>query len=83
MLCSHLFLRKKAQFTAEEAHRTLNIAKARVHVERAIQRMKVFKVLKGPVQWEMVGALDQIFVVIAGIVNLSTPILCEKRFGVS
>lgn len=31
-----------------------NIARARVHAERVIQRMKVFQVLKEPVPWEMV-----------------------------
>lgn len=74
------FLRGQLQFTTEDSEKTLKIARARVHVERAIQRMKVFKVLKEPVPWEMVGALDQIFIVIAGVVNLSTPILSEKRF---
>lgn len=58
----------------------MRIARARVHVERAIQRMKLFKVLKGPVPWEMVGALDHILITIAGIVNLSSPILADKRF---
>ncbi|XP_075543585.1 uncharacterized protein LOC142578054 [Dermacentor variabilis] len=74
------FLRSQQQFSAADASKTLKIARARVHVERAIQRMKVFKVLKGPVPWEMTGAPDQIFTVIAGIVNLSTPILSDIRF---
>lgn len=74
------FLRGQLQFTAKDSEKTLKIARARVHVERAIQRMKLFKVLREPVPWEMVGALDDIFIVIGGIVNLSTPILSEKRF---
>lgn len=37
--------------------------------------MKVFKVLRGPVPWEMVGALDEVFVVIAGIANLHAGIV--------
>lgn len=74
------FLRSQQQFSAQDASKTVKIARARVHVERAIQRMKVFKVLKGPVAWEMTGALDQILKVIGGIVNLSPPILSEKRF---
>lgn len=77
------FLRQKAQFTADDATRTIKIARARVHVERAIQRMKIFKVLKGLVPWETVGVLDDIFIVIAGIVNLSAPILSQQRFGAS
>ncbi|XP_077497663.1 uncharacterized protein LOC144108263 [Amblyomma americanum] len=75
------FLRSEEQFSAEDATKTVHIARARVHVERAIQRMKVFKVLKGPILWDLVGALDKVMVVIAGIVNLSAPILSEKRFS--
>lgn len=74
------FLRNATQFSSAEANKTVRIARARVHVERAIQRMKLFKVLKGPVPWEMVGALDHILITIAGIVNLSSPILADKRF---
>ncbi|KAK8760709.1 hypothetical protein V5799_028023 [Amblyomma americanum] len=75
------FLRSEEQFSAEDATKTVHIARTRVHVERAIQRMKVFKVLKGPIPWDLVGALDQIMVIIAGIVHLSAPILSEKRFS--
>lgn len=75
------FLRHESQLSAEDAGKTLKIARARVHVERAIQRMKVFKVLKGPIPWELVGSLDQILVTIAGIENLSSSILSEDRFG--
>nr|XP_037283554.1 uncharacterized protein LOC119176397 isoform X1 [Rhipicephalus microplus] len=73
------FLCGQLQFTAKDSEKTLKIARARVHVVRALQRMKVFKVLKEPVPWEVVGALDEILV-IGGIVNLSSPILSEKRF---
>ncbi|XP_077523041.1 BTB/POZ domain-containing protein 6-like [Amblyomma americanum] len=38
------FLRSEEQFSAEDATKTVHIARARVHVERAIQRMKVSKI---------------------------------------
>ncbi|KAH8032863.1 hypothetical protein HPB51_003246 [Rhipicephalus microplus] len=74
------FLRGQLQFMAKDSEKTLKIARAPVHVERAIQTIKFFKVLKEPVPWEVVGALDEIFIVIGGVVNLSSPIFSEKRF---
>lgn len=46
-----LFLCSQTQFSAEDVNRAVKIARARVHVERAIQRIKVFKVLKEPVPY--------------------------------
>lgn len=74
------FLRNQAQFSAEDAAKTVQIARAIVHVECAIQRLKLFKVLKGPMPWEMLAVADEAMIVIAGIVNMSAPILAEKRF---
>lgn len=75
------FLRKQAQFSREDAEKTIRIARARVHVERAIQRLKLYRILKGPLPWEMLAVADEMMVVIAGIVNLSAPILAGKRFS--
>nr|XP_054921356.1 uncharacterized protein LOC129382037 [Dermacentor andersoni] len=74
------FLRKQTQFSQEGAMKTVQIARARVHVERAIQRMKLFRISKGPLPWEMLAVADEVFIIIAGMVNLSAPILAEKRF---
>lgn len=70
------FLQKQQQFSREEALKTVHIARARVHVERAIQRLKLFRMLKGPLPWEMLAVPDEAMIVIAGRVNLSAP----KRF---
>ncbi|CAN7983522.1 unnamed protein product, partial [Ixodes hexagonus] len=75
------FLRQQPQFSAADAKRTVIVAQARVHVERAIQRLKVFKVFKGPIPWEMLQAVDNSMIVVAGIVNLSAPILSQDRFA--
>lgn len=40
------FLRNKQQMTEHDALGNQDIALARVHVERAIQRLKVFKILQ-------------------------------------
>lgn len=63
---------------------TAEIASARVHVERTIQRMKIFKILNGRVglSLTMVPYMDSIEGIIVGIVNLSAPILSVEKFEV-
>ncbi|XP_070384863.1 uncharacterized protein [Dermacentor albipictus] len=72
--------KKQKQMSKGDALRTQKIASARVHVERAIQRMKIFKVLSTRIPWSMVGLLDDIVIIAAGITNLSSPILATHRF---
>lgn len=74
------FLHKKIRFSQEEARETATVAAARVHVERSIQRLKVFKILKGTLPFHMKPYLDCIIIIIAGIVNLSSPILGADKF---
>lgn len=74
------FACSERQMSQADALRTKSIAKARVHVERAIQRMKVFEILKGKLEWSLVPFVDRIMIVIAGVVNLSPPILSDERF---
>ncbi|XP_064460663.1 uncharacterized protein LOC135370770 [Ornithodoros turicata] len=74
------FLRQQSQLSAGDSIRTAKIARARVHVERAIQRIKIFKLLRGPIEWEMLSVIDDIITVVAGLVNLSRPILNEDKF---
>ncbi|XP_042143928.1 uncharacterized protein LOC121834245 [Ixodes scapularis] len=75
------FLRQQQQFSVADAMKTVSVAQARVHVERAIQRIKVFKIFKGPIPWEMLKVADHAITVVAAIVNLSAPILSENKFG--
>lgn len=74
------FLADKQQMSAADAITTASIAAARVHVERCIQRFKIFKILKGEVSVDMLPFVDNIMVIIAGLVNLSTPVLGPTRF---
>lgn len=75
-----LFLRKKTQFSSTEAKKNIGVAKARVHVERANQRIRIFECLNSPMPWNMVSLIDNIFSIICAIVNLQAPILSEARF---
>ncbi|XP_037560882.2 uncharacterized protein LOC119440003 [Dermacentor silvarum] len=73
------FLMEK-QLTTEEARRNQSIASARVHVERAIQRMKLYRILKNRFDLDLVPYIDCIFKVIAGTVNLSKPLFSNNKF---
>lgn len=73
------FLMEK-QLTADEARANQSIASARVHVERAIQRMKLYRILKTRFDLDLVPYIDMIFTVITGTVNLSKPLFSENKF---
>ena len=74
------FLRKKVQFSEHEAKLTADIARARVHVERAIQRLRLFNVLKQKMPWTLLPYADAIITTIGGITNLCNPIIGDDGF---
>ncbi|XP_058806331.1 uncharacterized protein LOC131672851 [Phymastichus coffea] len=71
---------KNKKLTRDESHETATIVAARVHVERTIQRIKQFKLLKGIIPHYLVKSLDYILITVCGLVNLSPPILGEDTF---
>lgn len=74
------FLKNKNQLSAEEALLSQQIAKARVHIERSNQRLKVFNILKGRFPTGLIFLCEDIFMIICGLVNISSPILNDDKF---
>lgn len=74
------FLKNKKQFSPEEAKLNADIASARVHVERSIQRVKMFKILKEKISWKLVPYIEDIVAVVTGLVNLKSPLLADDKF---
>ena len=72
------FLREKASFTIEEETETRHIASVRVHVERAIRRIKTFRILKTMFPISMAADLNKIWVVCAYLTNLLPPLITEE-----
>lgn len=72
------FTRKKAQLTNEQVTRTRRIANVRIHVERAIRRLKVFKILSHTVPITLAPKIDQILKICAGLVNLRGELISSK-----
>lgn len=74
------FLKDKKQFSKLESTETVKIAKARVHVERSNQRIKTFRILGGTLPAQLIPHLQDIFIIICGTINMTSPILKDNRF---
>lgn len=73
------FTRKGSQLTNEEVTHTRRIAHARIHVERAIRRLKVFKILSQTVPINLVPKIDKILKICAGLVNLRGELISSEK----
>ena len=70
--------RTKAQMTEEECKKTTDIANLRIHVERAINRIKTFRILKSVLPITMLHHADDIVHTCAALCNLK-PFLIKPR----
>jgi len=65
----------KTQMTTANVIRTKQIANARIHVERAINRLKWFKLLSSTVPLTLVPLFDDVLVICAALCNLLPPLV--------
>ena len=66
---------KDSQLSAKQVEETRRIAAVRIHVERAIQRIKVFHILDGVMPLSLHHNAEDIFKVCAYLTNFQTPII--------
>ncbi|XP_029348362.1 uncharacterized protein LOC103310650 [Acyrthosiphon pisum] len=64
------------QFTPEQVLLTETIAKARIHVERAIQRIKCYRILDH-IPTSLLSQADYVFKVVASLTNFQYPLIKE------
>lgn len=76
------FLSSKGQFTIPEVQETEKIAKLRVHVERAIKRVREDHFWDKPVPLSLMGTINQIWTVSCILSNFRGPLLVEKSTNV-
>ena len=69
------FVRNKQQFTELDCRRTKRIASSRIHVERAIGRLKEFHIFSHEICLKYFDILDNMLIVCAVFVNLQPPLL--------
>ena len=65
----------RTQFDADEVLQTQSIARLRVHVERAIRRVKCFHIFDRPVPLTMAGSIDEIWAVCCLLTNFRGDLL--------
>lgn len=64
----------------EDALKNAEIARARVHVERAIQSMRQYEFRHGRIPWPLTPYIDDVLTIIAGLTNLGPPIMNIDKF---
>ena len=74
------FLSDKAQFNEEEAENTQSVASVRIHVERAISRIKMYKIITNVVPLCLAGMLNQIWTVCCMLLLFQSPIIDQEKF---
>ena len=67
--------RGRAQMSASECRVSEDIAKARIHIERVIQRIRTFHILGSVIRLNMMDIVEQLFSVCAYLTNFQTPII--------
>ena len=72
--------RIKAQFCMSECEKTKEVANLRIHVERAINRLKEFKILKSVVPINMLTHADSIVKTCAALCNLQSHLINEFSY---
>ncbi|XP_040073417.1 uncharacterized protein LOC115317770 [Ixodes scapularis] len=63
------------QLSKQDVEDTLTIAQVRVHVERAIQRLKLHNVLTNRVPLSLIPHMEKVMKVCGGLVNMQSPII--------
>ena len=67
--------RVKSQMTASECQKTKEVANLRIHVERAINRIKTFRILKNTLTLTMLPHADDIIRTCAAISDIQAPLI--------
>ena len=71
------FLNNQGQFSEDQVKETQEIANLRIQVERAISRIKTFKILHNVFPINQAGLLNQILTVCALLVNFQLPSIAQ------
>ena len=77
MLVMPPLLQGKGEFSKEETEKTYNIARVRIHVERIMQRLSVFRILDKIPKY-LFSSVDDITQVCCVLVNLQQPIISNS-----
>ena len=77
------FKRGRDQLNPEETDETTRIAAVRIHVERAIGRIKNYHILDGNCPLSMTPLMNQVFTVCSCLTNLLPPLVSPNKANTS
>ena len=71
------YLQNRGQFSARQVHETKTIAKLRIHVERAIRRIKEFHIFDSDIPLSTLGSINQIYTVACLLTNFQGQLILK------
>ena len=74
-----LFLSDKAQFNEEDVGNTQSVASISIRVERAISRIKMYKIISNVVPLSLAGVSNQIWTVCCIVLLFQSPIIDQEK----
>lgn len=69
-------LESKQQMPVEDVVKTKKIAQLRIHLERAIERVKEYRILQGVIPSTMWDSLNEVIYICCMLKNFSPPLVC-------
>ena len=72
------FLGHKSQLDENEVNESQKIARVRIHVERAIERIKRYRQLKNIIPLSLHGSINQLWTVTCLLCNFMSPLIKEQ-----
>ena len=75
------YLLNRAQFSPEEVKETKTIAKVRIHVERAIRRIKEYHLFDNEIPLSLLGTVNQMWTVACLLVNFQGPLILKNNLS--
>ena len=72
------FLGARDYLTKAEVKASPTIASVRIHVERAIQRIKTYSIIRNEIPPTLHGSINQFWTVISLLTNLAPPLIDES-----
>ena len=73
------FTKGRTQFVKDKVEKTPNIARARIHIERVIGRIRDFRILSNRIPLNIVDQLNDIFSIAGALVNLTSPLVLLSK----
>ncbi|XP_065672094.1 uncharacterized protein LOC136089922 [Hydra vulgaris] len=74
-----LFLEGRNQFTLAEVKESQTIASVRIHIERAIQRIKRYKIIRNEISLSLHGSVNQIWTIICLLANFQSLLIKDTE----